>query len=173
MEPRERCCAFTGHRPGKLPDKGNEKSEKILRCKHFLFMEIHKAYQDGYREFLCGMAMGTDLWCGEIVLALRPLCPQIRLHAVLPWRTQTQYWPPHWKIRHQRVREGADQVTVLQESYTPDCFSKRNRFLVSRASRLIALSDGTSGGSGETVAFAREEGCEIILLSPTDRNLLG
>ncbi|MCI8350239.1 MAG: DUF1273 domain-containing protein [Oscillospiraceae bacterium] len=167
MREREVCCAFSGHRPHKLPENGDEKSNQIMMCKHFLFGEIDRAIAHGYREFLCGMAMGTDLWCAEIVLSLRRNNPQISLHAVLPWRTQASAWPPEWQRRYRAALEQADEITQLSEHYYKGCFLLRNRFLVEHASRLIALCIGGQGGTGATLRLAREAGLEVFCYDPT------
>lgn len=57
-----RCC-FTGHRPEKLLS-----SESQVRTA--LEKEIWTAYQEGFRTFLTGMARGTDIWSGELILRL-------------------------------------------------------------------------------------------------------
>lgn len=166
MREKEVCCAFSGHRPHKLPENGDEKSNQIMLCKHFLFSEIDRAVADGYREFLCGMAMGTDLWCAEIVLSLRRSRPQISLHAVLPWRTQAADWPRDWQLRYCAALEQADEVTALSEYYYKGCFLVRNQFLVSHASRLIALCTAGRGGTGETLRMAQKAGLEIVCHDP-------
>ncbi len=66
-----RCC-FTGHRPEKL-----HSSESLV--KNALAREIWTAYQEGFRTFLTGMARGTDIWSGELILRT---CPHKRLSRV-------------------------------------------------------------------------------------------
>lgn len=166
MRERAVCCAFTGHRPQKLPEKGDEKSNQIMQCKHFLFGEIAGAIQEGYREFLSGMAMGTDLWCAEIVLSLRRIHPEISLHAVLPWRTQDADWPEDWQLRCRAALAQADEITTLSEHYYKGCFLARNQFLVERSSRLIALCTADEGGAGQTLRLAQQAGLEIICRDP-------
>ena len=55
-------------------------------------------------------------------------------------------------------------MTVLNETYAPGCFHQRNRYMVDKADCVIAVWDGTPGGTGYTVAYAREKGVPVTVL---------
>lgn len=57
-----RACAFTGHRPQKLPWRSDETAPGCAALKETLAMQITTLVADGYTEFLTGMAEGVDLW---------------------------------------------------------------------------------------------------------------
>ena len=63
-EMRMSHCCFTGHRPEKL-----KRTESEI-CAD-LESEIRIAINKGFQVFITGMARGTDIWAGEIVLKLR------------------------------------------------------------------------------------------------------
>lgn len=65
-------CSFSGHRPEKLPWGDNERDERCLALKDAIRQMVEKAYADGYRHFICGMARGCDTYFCEEVLQLRP-----------------------------------------------------------------------------------------------------
>ena len=71
MRARQESCCFTGDRPGKLPWKYNENDTRCLALKRRIADAVELAYEEGFRHFLCGMAMGCDLYFCEAVLALR------------------------------------------------------------------------------------------------------
>lgn len=50
---------------------------------------------DGYRDFVCGMALGADTLAAEEVLAMRERRPAVRLIAALPVpvRKPAGLWP--------------------------------------------------------------------------------
>ncbi len=52
-------CSFSGHRPEKLPWGDNERDERCLALKDAIRQMVEKAYADGYRHFICGMARGA------------------------------------------------------------------------------------------------------------------
>lgn len=71
-----RCC-FTGHRPDKI-ELGEEKVKFLLE------KAIDRAIADGYVTFITGMAMGTDIWAGEIILERKKTNKDLRLICALP-----------------------------------------------------------------------------------------
>ncbi len=54
------ACAFTGHRPSKLPWKYNETDPRCVLLKTVLTAQIEKLAKAGTTNFLSGMALGTD-----------------------------------------------------------------------------------------------------------------
>ena len=71
-------CAFTGHRPYKLPWKYNERADGCIALKTILTEQIMLLAKAGVTEFYSGMAEGTDLFCSEIVLNQRKKNPALR-----------------------------------------------------------------------------------------------
>ena len=65
------ACAFTGHRPNKLPWRYNEKAPGCVALKRTLGEQIAALTDNGYTHFLSGMALGVDCWCSQIVLSPR------------------------------------------------------------------------------------------------------
>ena len=60
--------------------------------------------------------------------------------------------------------------TLIQQSYTPNCMHRRNRYMVDHASRLIALYNGLGerGGTLSTLHYALERGVEIDIVEILD-----
>ena len=73
MRGRQSACCFTGHRPGKLPWRYNEEDLRCVSLKARIADAVEAAYQEGFRHFLCGMALGCDLYFCECVLRLRQM----------------------------------------------------------------------------------------------------
>ena len=67
----ETTCAFTGHRPKSFPWKYDESTPDCILLKEVLTAQIKALADKGVTDFLSGMAQGVDLWCAQIVLALR------------------------------------------------------------------------------------------------------
>ena len=148
-------CCFTGHRPKSFPWKYNERDLRCVLLKFRLKREIVRAIkQDGIRHFLTGMALGTDTWAAEIVLALKNR-QSVTLECVLPCEDQDARWPSESRQRYRSILKQCDKITVLQERYTPDCFDRRNRYLVDHSGLVIAVWNGLPSGTGSTVAYAR------------------
>jgi len=159
---RQSACSFTGHRPGKLPWKFDERDVRCVVLKRRLADAVESAYTEGYRHFLCGMAQGCDLYFCECVLALRDRYPDVTVEAVLPCPTQTDDWSEKDRERHRRLVARCDYETMVSEKYTPGCMQRRNRYLVDHSSLLIAAYDGGSGGTRNTIAYALERGISVL-----------
>ena len=56
----ENSCAFTGHRPQKLPWRYDESDAGCVRLKAILAVKIVELADTGTTTFLSGMAEGTD-----------------------------------------------------------------------------------------------------------------
>lgn len=130
-------------------------------------MEIERAYQLGYRHFLCGMAMGTDLMAGEAVAAAKALYPDILLEAAVPCENQTRRWPREAAERYRALLAQCDVVPEQFLPYTEDSMMRRNRYMVEASSRIIGVYDGHSGGgTRNTLILALRAGLDVVLIDP-------
>lgn len=167
-EPEGLVCAFSGYRPAKLPFS-SESDPACAVLKYRLKDEIFNAIQQGCTDFLCGMALGTDTWAAETVLEIKETLKGIRpvhLHAYLPFPGQDERWSAQCRRRYRKILSECDSITVISSQYLPDCMERRNRAMISRADRLIAVYDGKSGGTKNTIRMAHDKGIEIRILSP-------
>ncbi|MCD7845878.1 MAG: DUF1273 domain-containing protein [Oscillospiraceae bacterium] len=163
---RESTCCFAGHRPGGFPWGEDETAAACRDFKMRLEKAIIAAQWDGYRHFICGMAMGLDIYAGEAVAALREKDPFVTLEAAVPCPEQTNGWPAHWIARYTRLLEQCDQVTVVEPHYSKACMLSRNRYMVDNSARLIAaLREGSRrSGTLYTVNYAKKQGIETVML---------
>jgi len=161
------CCAFTGHRPHKLPWKDDEKDPRCIALKAALTEQIKSLVKRGVTGFLSGMAEGTDVYCAEIILALRKKTPSLKLHCILPCTTQADEWSVSARERYQSILKQADSVDCISREYYDGCMIDRNHRLVESAGRLLAVYNGVRrSGTGATVNYARKLGREIIVIDP-------
>ena len=143
---KHRCC-FTGHRPEKL-----SRTERAIKSD--LKKEIKLAIKDGYTVYLTGMARGTDLWAAEIVLALRKRNKDLKLICAVPYEGFELRWSVPWQNLYQQILAEADLVKVVGNGYHPGIFQIRNEWMVDRSSRIIAVYNGQSGGTRNTICYA-------------------
>lgn len=163
-------CAFTGHRPKSFPWGYNETACDCVLLKDVLTEQIKAVADRGVTEFLSGMALGTDFWCAEIVLALRKENPTLKLHCILPCEDQEKKWPASEKERYHSILKQADDVVYVNREYKSGCMLERNRYMVDHSSFLLAVYNGTAkSGTGSTVNYARKKGREIIIIDPIIR----
>lgn len=160
-------CAFTGHRPHKLPWKYNEADSRCLALKAALTREIAALAEEGVTDFFSGMAEGTDCYCAEIVLELRKKDPAFRLHCVLPCRGQADKWSISAQERYHAILGRADSVVYVSQEYHQGCMLARNRQLVDSAAVLLAVYNGEwRSGTASTIRYAQKLGRRLIVLDP-------
>ena len=167
MRSRQISCCFTGHRPEKLPWRYREADLRCLSLKRRIADAAEAAYEEGYRHFLCGMALGCDLYFCEAVLALRDQYPDITVEAAVPCPTQADAWALDQRERYTRLVEACDFETLVQRHYDRGCMLRRDRYMVDHASLLIAAFDGTPGGTRYTMQYAMSRGLSIVDLPLT------
>ena len=163
---RERTCCFTGHRPEKLPWGSDEGGPRCVALKERLRDMLEEAYRAGYRHFISGMARGTDLYFCEAALALRDEQPGITVEAAIPCEEQAARWPEEERQRYFNLIGRCDLETMVQHHYARGCMLRRNRYMVDRSSRLIAVYDGMLGGTMYTLTYAMKQGLEVLILDP-------
>lgn len=163
-----KSCAFTGHRPQKLPFGFNEADERCTALKDILRNQIiHLIEEEKVTHFISGMALGVDMYAAEIVLDLKKTYPGITLESAIPCETQANKWNAAMRERYYEIAAQCDKETMLQTKYTPDCMEKRNRYMVDNADYIIAVWDGKPSGTGNTVKYAQKQKKKIIVIDPS------
>lgn len=157
--------SFTGHRPEKMPFFG-EDDPLCVGLKKRLRDQVARLVEDGAEEFCTGMARGVDIWAAEIVLELKSGHPDLRLIAVIPCPEQADRWGSNEKARYQSILKQCDQTITTSPSYTKGCMLKRNKALVDMCDVLVAVFDGTRGGTMQTVNYAKSKGRKTIVIPP-------
>ncbi len=157
---RSRSCCFTGHRPSKmdLPE------EKLKSC---LLDEIRSAIFAGYTTFITGMAPGVDIWAAEIVLQLKKEYPSLQLVCALPYPRfiGNEDGKSEWPRRAGKILRHADAVVEVSPRYLhPGVYQLRNIWMVDHASLVIAAFNGETGGTHNTILYARRQGVEVHYL---------
>lgn len=156
------ACAFTGHRPEKLPWRYDEGDPRCVELKRRIEDAVRAVYDSGVRHYICGMAKGCDMYFAEAVIALREEWPDVTLEAAVPCETQSAAWTREERERYYYILHQCDKQTLVSREYTPECMLRRNRYMVDSASILIAAYDFKPGGTMQTVNYAKNQGKEII-----------
>lgn len=152
----------TGHRPDKL---GNE-YDYIGPYSTFIRNEIKKHLTlELPNSAISGMAVGVDTIFAEEVLKLK-----IKLIAAIPFKGQEKCWPKkaqdkYWEILNNPL---VATVIVCDGGYAAWKMQKRNEFLVDASNKLIAVWNGTKGGTRNTINFAKSVNKTIIYINPED-----
>ena len=150
----EKTCCITGHREISKENRTYVKQE--------LHRQVVSAIEDGYTRFLCGFAQGADLMFATVVAKEQKKCPGLCLEAAIPYAGRLKTWDKCF----QELLLCCSEVRVGCEKYTPSCFMQRNRYMVNRSQRVIAVYDGRNyGGTFYTIRYARSLGRDIRVIN--------
>ena len=167
MKAVKKSCAFTGHRPNKLPWRYDETDSGCVALRSVLAEQIGLLAEAGATQFLSGMAEGVDTWAALSVLKLREKNPAIKLHCILPCTSQAEKWSASSRDRYRSILELADSIVYVSRDSHKNCMLDRNRFLVNHADCVLAVYNGERrGGTAATVRYAQKLGREIIVIDP-------
>lgn len=121
----------------------------------------------GYTTFISGMALGFDIICAEIVLELKKRYPLIKLIGAIPCRTQDKLWQHKDRQRYKNVLAKLDEVRCIYDDYVGSiCMIERNQYMINNSSMVIALYNGTSGGTKNTLEYAEKQNIKITVIKP-------
>jgi len=150
--------AFTGHRPNKLGgyDTPNPTYNWVCWC---LEEELEKLKPE---KAISGMALGVDQWAAKICVKLG-----IPFIAAVPFKGQESQWPlKSQKTYHNLLAKAAEVVIVCSGGYDPGKMQKRNAWMVDHCDVLVAVWDGTPGGTANCVRYAESAGRKIVRILP-------
>lgn len=136
-------CCITGHRD--IPE------HKIPLVKQQLDMEVRKAIEDGFLVFISGFADGADLVFAETVLQHKEEHPRLFLEAAIPYPNRIKNGNAYF----QNLLQQCNGIKTVSDSYHPQCYEQRNRYMVQQSDRVIAVYDGREkGGTLFTMRYA-------------------
>lgn len=146
----------TGHRPNKLFNSYPETRNYQLLVN---FAEhIIKQYASEIDSFGCGMALGWDMACAEACIRLN-----IPFVACIPFKNQSSNWPKRTQEYYDNLLKYAFmEICVSEGSYSPLKIQVRNEFMVNNSGKIIALWDGTKGGTCNCINYAKSKKVEVI-----------
>jgi uncharacterized phage-like protein YoqJ len=156
---------ITGHRPHKLGgyNDATNRSKEIKLILKKLFLQAKPTC------VVSGMALGVDQWAAEVALDLG-----IKVLALIPCKGQESQWPDSSKKQYAallwRIEDAGGSVEFVSNiSYDPKLqqMQARNQKIVDYSTHLLAIWDGSWGGTGSCVRLAKKVGKSIVVVHPT------
>lgn len=156
---------FTGHRPNKLKGyKAEDNKELLWRIHNVIVDHIENKNVD---TFINGVALGIDMWSAKIVLKLKEKYPHIKLISAVPCLGQNKMWKQEDKNLWQEIIDNSDRVVMTsEEDYKPYLMQLRNVWMTDESDFVIAVWDGSNGGTGNCVKYAEKRNKEITVIKP-------
>lgn len=149
--------AGTGHRPDKL---GGYTLQVRLALGGLATEYLHQHQPD---KVISGMALGWDQALAGAAVALG-----IPFIAAVPFPGQHKRWPAEAQERYERLLSAAESVhricaseQFLSQRQVNDFMRYRNQWMVDNCDRVVALWNGSWGGTMGTVDYARSKGVPI------------
>jgi uncharacterized phage-like protein YoqJ len=146
--------AGTGHRPNKLGGYSTEAFGKLIN--------IAKEYLSSNKPdlIISGMAIGWDQ-----ALAVAAIELDIPFDAYVPFIGQEAMWPKHVKEYYKQLLSKARVVNYISDGgYTGLKMQLRNEAMVNDCDRILAMWDGSSGGTANCIKYAETKQRPIINL---------
>ncbi|MNH75645.1 hypothetical protein D3C73_278950 [compost metagenome] len=177
---RKSVC-FTGHRPNKLGDCYSLTGDQSKYIKNKLKpILIDLIENEGIERFISGGAIGFDQIAFWTVNGLKKTYyPDIKNIVAVPFRNQAIKWSDRETQQwYKRMLETADEVIYVDElheyrvdgviagDYHVAKMQKRDEYMVDNSRIVVAAHDGSKGGTGNCVRYARKAGKTIYTLKP-------
>ena len=155
----------TGHRPNKV---GGYAYPNPIRT--WVFNELERILLRAAEApsaangvaCITGMAIGVDQWFAEV--AIRNGIPFL---AYIPFKGQESKWPEHSQNTYKDLLTKADNVIICSSGeYAPEKMHIRNHRMVDDSDYMIAVWDGSKGGTYECVHYAMKASMQIYRIDP-------
>lgn len=175
-------CCFTGHRPDKLGgydwySRTNIEIGKMLR------KSILDLIDKGVDTFIFGGAIGIDQMAFAVTNKLKKEKGlDVTLVVAAPFKNQFVKWGKEDRDRYFSQLNETDVVIYCDElpgtkyfcelsglgNYHPIKMQKRNEYMVDNSDYVVAVWDGTKGGTHNCFMYAQKNSKTIIRLNPRE-----
>ena len=150
--------AFTGHRPDKLGgynDNTNFRNNILLKISK-IFLNIEDP------TIISGMALGVDTWVAEFAII-----NNIPLFAYIPFKGQEKHWTTDSQTKYNFILSKCSKVKyICSEGYDRIKMQIRNEAMVNDCNLLIAIWNGSSGGTSNCIKYAKKINKQMIIINP-------
>lgn len=145
--------AGSGHRPDKLGGYLNWPTTKA----GLLAFARHQLRALGVTRVISGMAQGWDQ-----VLAVAAITEGIPFTAAIPCRGFELRWPVETRFKYASILLRADHTHVVCDGdFAIWKLQKRNEWMVDQCGKVLALWDGSPGGTLNCIKYANKRGAEV------------
>lgn len=111
---------------------------------------------------ISGCAMGVDLAGAKAAQILG-----LKTHMYVPYTGHGQDWKTFYKEEHNLIIEAADYVYAPNVPFSVTALLKRNEDMVDNADSVLALWDGSPGGTASCIRYAKSVDKEYVNLWKT------
>lgn len=149
-----KICCFSGSR-----DLSGLNIQELTQSLNNILEDLIE--NGGFTDFRTGGARGFDTLAALCVLKMKRKYPHIKLHLFLPCKNHDRFFSSQEREYYMTTLKYADSCTYIQEEYSNDAMFKRNCALVDGSDICIALLRKPSGGTYQTVRYAKKQKVEV------------
>lgn len=150
----------TGHRPNKLGGYSPDAHTRLVVLAIDWLVAQHAYFPDRELEVISGGALGWDQ-----ALAQAAWMNNVPFMFALPFEGFETKWPSDSQHYLKRLMDSATRVHyVCEPGYSPWKMQKRNEWMVDNSDQVLALWDGSDGGTANCVKYANKVGKPITNL---------
>lgn len=144
--------AGTGHRPDKLGPNGytDDTFSALIRLARDWLHEHRPT------KVISGMALGWDQ-----ALAHAALEERIYLIAAIPFEGQERRWPTRSQDAYNQLLDQVDETHIVHPYPGAIGLHRRNEWMVDRADMMLALWDGSWGGTFNCLRYAEKKRVQV------------
>jgi uncharacterized phage-like protein YoqJ len=158
--------AVTGHRPQKFapPNTHDLLTHPAVRQVEANVRGIVKWTIEQMKPtwLISGMALGVDQWAAEQAIEMG-----LPVLAAIPCRNQEQFWGPVARSNYNALLSKCSNVQLVTDGpYQKHVMQTRNMWMVDRANMVLAVFDGTEGGTANCVKYAIQSRRKILRFDP-------
>lgn len=146
--------AGTGHRPNKLGGYNNEAYLKLVDIAENWLKDNRPS------KVISGMAQGWDQALAQAAINLN-----IPFTAAIPFEGQESRWSEKGQKYYRNLLTKADSIVhVCEAGYEPYKMQVRNEWMVNHCDMVLAMWDGTQGGTHNCVKYAYAQKKKVVNL---------
>lgn len=172
-----KIVCFTGHRIDGLGGY-DPLDSVVVWVRERLRGAIERAVNRGVGTFISGGDLGVGQWAADIVIGIKEERRKqsihqwggIKLVIARPFPSQPNRWPIEVRRHYEKILQKANRI--VETSDDPPSARKlqmRNEWMVDNSDAVIAVWDGSSGGTGNTVEYAKANKKPVLVIDPVEK----
>jgi uncharacterized phage-like protein YoqJ len=165
LKNEDHVVSVTGHRPNKLFGYDLSDPRNVLLKEEMKKFLVTKKCT----KAVSGMALGVDQIFATAVIELKESGYPIELICAIPCKNHPCKWPKKSQEYYQWILNQSDKTVLVSDSeYNPWLMQIRNEYMVNISNEVLAIWDGSRGGTRNCVEFAKNVNKEITIINPNN-----
>lgn len=161
----------TGHRPDKLGNSWSIESpiSRSIQKEVYSWLKYILEHTD-HLHVIAGGALGFDTHLALATLKLKQEVDNVALEIAVPHKNFNGKWSVDDKEVFELIASMSDEVHYVSTNseFSLNDLELRNRYMVRKSDIVLALWDGSNGGTYNAFTFAERNNKPIIWLKPKE-----